>query len=91
MPVEALAMAAHEALDRPDGYLNDARATFQTWDFNLADVRAPVHVWCGTRDAAAGRWYADHLSSAHVVFDPATTHLDTLLTRWPEILTTLTP
>lgn len=89
-PAKVLGAAAREALSRPEGYLRDAWATFRTWDFDPADVRCPVDIWCGTRDTAAGRWYAEHLPTAQVVFDPATTHLDTLLTRWPEILTALT-
>ena len=58
-----LAADAREALLVPDGYLNDAALVFRRWPFDVAEVRCPVTLWYGERDANApprnGRWLAD--------------------------------
>ena len=85
-----LAADAREALLVPDGYLADAALVFHRWPFDLADVRCPVSLWYGERDANApsrnGRWLADHLPDASLQLLPGLGHLESLLRSWPEVL-----
>ena len=85
-----LADDAREALLVPDGYLADAALVFHRWPFDMADVRCPVTLWYGERDANApmrnGRWLAAHLpdSTLHVL--PGLGHLESLVRSWLEVL-----
>ena len=89
-----LAAAVREALARPEGYLRDAAVTFRTWDFDLGDVRCPVSVWAGERDAnhppRNSTWLARSLPDATLRVLP-TGHLGTLHEHWDEILAELSP
>ncbi len=90
-----LAADAREALLVPDGYLNDAALVFHRWPFELADVRCPVTLWYGERDANApprnGHWLADRLPDATLHVLPGLGHLESLLRTWPEVLTSASP
>jgi pimeloyl-ACP methyl ester carboxylesterase len=85
-----LAADAREALLVPDGYLNDAALVFHRWPFDVAQVRCPVTLWYGERDANApprnGRWLADHLSDATLHLLSGLGHLESLLRSWPDVL-----
>ncbi len=89
-PASERAAAAREALLVPDGYLADAALVFHAWDFRVEDVRCPVALWYGARDANApprnGAWLADRLSSATLRVLPEHGHLETLLRNWTPIL-----
>jgi pimeloyl-ACP methyl ester carboxylesterase len=45
-----IAASVREALARPDGYLQDAVATFRPWSFDVRDVSCPVGFWYGAKD-----------------------------------------
>jgi pimeloyl-ACP methyl ester carboxylesterase len=90
-----LAADAREALLVPDGYLHDAALVFHRWAFDVADVRCPVTLWCGGRDAHApprnGHWLADRLPHATLHVLPDLGHLETLLRSWPDVLSSASP
>jgi pimeloyl-ACP methyl ester carboxylesterase len=85
-----LATDAREALLVPDGYLADAALVFGRWPFDVADVRCPVSLWYGERDANApprnGRWLAAHLPHATLHLLPGLGHLESLVRSWPAVL-----
>lgn len=90
-----LAADAREALLVPDGYLNDAALVFRRWPFEVAEVRCPVTLWYGERDANApprnGRWLADRLPDATLQLLPGLGHLESLMRSWPDILRSAAP
>ena len=92
LPAHRVAASVREALAHHDGYLRDAAITFRHWDFDLAEVTAPTTLWYGEHDRNAppgnGRELVDRLPHATLRRRP-TTHLATLLTGWPEILSSL--
>jgi pimeloyl-ACP methyl ester carboxylesterase len=89
-PAAELAAAAREAIGTPEGYLADAALVFAPWPFDLADVRCPVTLWYGERDANApprnGAWLEAVLPRASLHVRPGLGHLETLLRGWDEIL-----
>ena len=91
-PTAEVAASAREALACHDGYLRDAALLFRDWGFRFEDITAPTHLWYGAHDdrnpPETGQWWADRIPGAKVTITP-TTHLATLLTNWPEILTSL--
>jgi pimeloyl-ACP methyl ester carboxylesterase len=90
-----LAADAREALAVPDGYLSDAALVFRAWGFELADVRCPMTLWYGERDANApprnGRWLAERLPRATLHLLPGLGHLESLLRSWPAVLGSAAP
>ncbi len=94
-PVADLAADAREALGVPDGYLTDAALVFHAWEFDVADVRCPMTLWYGERDAQApprnGRWLAARLPQATLRVLPRLGHLESLLLSWPSLLASLAP
>lgn len=89
-PVAEQAAAAREAIGVPDGYLADAALVFAPWPFDLGDVRCPVTLWYGERDAQSpprnGAWLAAHLPAAELRVLAGLGHLESLLRSWPEVL-----
>lgn len=53
------------------GYLDDDRAFFTPWGFDVADAAVPVSIWYGDQDAMVppthGAWLAAHTANATVV------------------------
>ena len=90
-----LAADAREALLVPEGYLNDAALVFHRWPFEVVDVRCPVTLWYGERDANApprnGRWLAERLPDATLQVLAGHGHLESLLRTWPEVLSSASP
>jgi pimeloyl-ACP methyl ester carboxylesterase len=62
------------------------------WDFDLADVRAPVDLWYGGEDkfcpAPVGPWLEEHLPDATLHFRPGDGHLG-VMDHTREVLETL--
>jgi pimeloyl-ACP methyl ester carboxylesterase len=60
---------AREAIGSPEGYLADAALVFAPWTFRVEDVRCPVTLWYGERDAHAparnGTWLASTSHESH--------------------------
>jgi pimeloyl-ACP methyl ester carboxylesterase len=85
-----VAAAAREAIGSPDGYLADAALVFAPWPFRVEEIRCPVTLWYGERDATAparnGRWLAEHLPRATVTVLPRMGHLGSLVRAWGPIL-----
>lgn len=90
-----LAGDAREALGAPDGYLSDAALVFRAWGFDVADVRCPMTLWYGERDANApprnGRWLAERVPRATLHLLPGLGHLESLLRSWPTVLRSAAP
>lgn len=72
--------------DDPD----DAALVFAPWPFRVEDVRCPVTLWYGERDANApprnGAWLADRLPEATLSVLPGLGHLESLVRTWDRIL-----
>jgi pimeloyl-ACP methyl ester carboxylesterase len=89
----AIAAGIREALANQDGYLRDAAIAFRRWDFPLARITCPVHLWYGADDANAsprnGEWLAARLPAATLTVHERTTHLAVLHRHWDEILAAL--
>ncbi len=71
------------------GMYDEALVLARPWGFELSDVRAPVHVWQGTRDDTVPEAMAHHLvrelpNAKLRLFEQEGHHL--LYRRWPEIL-----
>jgi pimeloyl-ACP methyl ester carboxylesterase len=81
---------AREAIGSPAGYLADAALAFAPWPFRVEDVRCPVTLWYGERDAQApgrnGSWLAEHLPRATLTVLPGLGHLESLMRNWGPIL-----
>lgn len=93
LPDSTVAAAAREALAQHDGYLRDAALAFRDWDRRPEDVACPTHLWYGEDDTAAppaeGEALARRIPGSRLVVRPATTHLATLMSHWPDLLATL--
>lgn len=89
-PAADVAAAAREAIGVPDGYLADAALAFTPWPFPVEDVRCPVTLWYGERDANApprnGAWLADHVADAALHVLPGLGHLESLVRSWDRII-----
>jgi pimeloyl-ACP methyl ester carboxylesterase len=89
-PAAEVAAAAREAIGNPNGYVADAALVFAPWPFRVEDVRCPVSLWHGERDANApprnGAWLADHLPDAELTLLPGLGHLESLMRTWDRIL-----
>lgn len=74
------------------GVRDDGLAAVSPWGFDLADIRVPVAVWQGKRDAmvpyAHGAWLATHVPHAHAHLFEDEGHLS-LVTRLEEVLADL--
>ena len=84
-----IAASVREALADHRGYLRDAALTFRPWDFDVAAVRCPTHLWYGERDERArpgGDWLTARIEGARLVVRPGATHLATLLAHWHDVL-----
>ncbi|TSD97506.1 alpha/beta hydrolase [Gordonia rubripertincta] len=82
-----------EALHRgPDAIAWDNVAFVGPWDFRVADVSAPVHLWYGADDAMTtlsnGEWLARHLPDADLTVFPGEGHL-LPLRHWDAMLSVL--
>ncbi|CAN7311061.1 alpha/beta hydrolase [Terrabacter sp. LjRoot27] len=75
------------------GVSRDALAFTAGWDVELADVRAPVHLWYGDRDRTVGlehgQWLHTHLPTSRLVVREGAGHLATLMAHWADVLTDL--
>ena len=62
------------------------------WDFDLASIRQPVHLWYGEEDtmcpSVAGTWLDEHLRTATLVLRPGEGHMG-VMEHAREIFTTL--
>jgi pimeloyl-ACP methyl ester carboxylesterase len=62
------------------------------WDFDLASIRQPVHLWYGEEDTmcppVAGTWLDEHLPTATLVLRPGEGHMG-VMEHAREIFTTL--
>ena len=86
---ELVARAVREAHADERAYLQDCLALLRPWPFEPSQVRCPVRLVAGERDARHGPEVATDLAAgfreAEVVVRP-TTHLATLLESWPDVL-----
>jgi pimeloyl-ACP methyl ester carboxylesterase len=61
------------------GFLDDDRAFFAPWGFDVADAAVPVAIWYGDRDAMVppthGAWLAAHSAHATVMHRPDEGHV----------------
>lgn len=84
-----LAAAVTDGLADVDAVLDEYRAWWAPWGFELADVTVPVRIWQGDADAWVPTAMADRLASgvpgATVTWCPGEGHL-LAATRWPEAL-----
>jgi pimeloyl-ACP methyl ester carboxylesterase len=68
------------SLERYDGFVRDNLSWLGPWDFDLADVAAPVDLYYGDSDAmvpaANGEWLAERLSRATLSIRPGAGHGD---------------
>ena len=75
------------------GVSRDTLAFTAGWDVELADVRAPVHLWYGDRDRTVGlehgEWLHTHLPTSRLVVREGAGHAATLLAHWADVLTDL--
>jgi pimeloyl-ACP methyl ester carboxylesterase len=66
------------ALERYDGFVRDNLSWLGPWDFDLADVSAPVHLFYGAADAMVpatnGEWLAERLPRATLSIQPDAGH-----------------
>ncbi|MET0459162.1 MAG: alpha/beta hydrolase [Ilumatobacteraceae bacterium] len=88
--VEAMAAGVVDAVGQGlAGLTRDVELQVTAPDIDLADVRAPVHLWYGTEDHTAppafGRWLADHLPDATLTVIDGAGHC-LVLPRWTEIV-----
>jgi pimeloyl-ACP methyl ester carboxylesterase len=94
-PPADVAAAAREAIGVPEGYLTDAALVFARWPFALDDVRCPVTLWYGERDANApprnGSWLAEQLTDASMTVLPGLGHLESLMRSWDLVLEAARP
>ncbi|MEV6345508.1 alpha/beta hydrolase [Actinoplanes sp. NPDC051851] len=76
------------------GWRDDDLAFVRDWGFSPGDIRVPVTVWQGARDAmvppAHGRWLGAHIPGATLRFEPAEGHLS-LWNHLDDILAGLLP
>jgi pimeloyl-ACP methyl ester carboxylesterase len=86
-----LAAMFHEGLRTSYwGWFDDDMAFVKPWGFDIASIRAPVHVWQGAHDRmvpfAHGEWLAAHLGNArpHLFADQG--HLTLVVDAYPQIL-----
>lgn len=95
---EPTTLAAMNALTREGarqgstGYAADMAAELAPWGFATADIRQPVHVWCGGSDLVANRAQTDYLAEsipgANLVTYAGEGHLIPL-SHWSEMLAAL--
>jgi pimeloyl-ACP methyl ester carboxylesterase len=68
------------SIERYDGFVRDNLSWLGPWDFDLADVAAPVLLYYGDADAMApatnGEWLADRLPRATLSVQPDAGHGD---------------
>ncbi|HEY4227978.1 MAG TPA: alpha/beta hydrolase [Candidatus Limnocylindrales bacterium] len=88
---EYLAALFHEALRTSYwGWFDDDMAFIRPWGFDVASIKAPVHVWQGGHDRmvpyAHGEWLVQHLGNArpHLFADQG--HLTLIVDSFPQIL-----
>jgi pimeloyl-ACP methyl ester carboxylesterase len=66
------------AIERFDGFVRDNLSWLGAWDFELAEVVAPVHLFYGGRDAMVpadnGEWLAERLPQATLSTKPDAGH-----------------
>ena len=71
------------------GYEADLLEAFTPWGFSVADVRPPVHIWCGGSDPVVGTNHAAYLAAtipgATLVTYPGEGHLIPIR-HWAEML-----
>lgn len=62
------------------GTLVDQRLVLEPWGFNLEDIRVPVRIWCGGKDALLpqARWMAERIPDAKLRVDEEAGHIDGL-------------
>ena len=76
------------------GMREDAGAVTADWPFAVGDLRCPVRLWHGDRDANApigmGRWLAEHLPRAELTEWPGAAHF-AFFRHWGEVLDGLAP
>lgn len=81
-PDERAVFAAdfRRSLQRYDGFVRDNLSWLGSWDCELADVVAPVHLFYGAADAMVsavnGEWLAERLPSATLTIVPGAGHGD---------------
>jgi pimeloyl-ACP methyl ester carboxylesterase len=84
----------HRALARYDGFVRDNLSWLGPWDFDLADVAAPVLLCYGSADAMApvanGVWLQERLPRATLSIQPDAGHGDVTFGRGDYLFTALT-
>jgi pimeloyl-ACP methyl ester carboxylesterase len=64
----------------PGGTLVEQHLVLKPWEFDLADIRVPVRLWCGGKDVLLpqAHWMADRIPGAHLRVDEEAGHIDGL-------------
>ncbi len=87
---EILAQSCREAFARSaEGYIDDDRAFFAAWGFDLGSISRPVQIWYGDNDlmvpASHGAWLARAIPTASAVHLPADGHLSLVAAHQGEL------
>jgi pimeloyl-ACP methyl ester carboxylesterase len=73
----------------PGGLSDDVLVIARPWGFELSQLRVPIHLWHGERDATipveAGRYFARVIKDCQATFLPGGGHFS-YLTHWSEIV-----
>jgi pimeloyl-ACP methyl ester carboxylesterase len=92
--VDAVAFIKESMRQGTAGCLQDYRVFGQPWDFNLAEVTAPVHIWEGAEDHTGPPAYRElllrYLPDARLSIVPGEGHLSLLQHQARSILAQLT-
>ncbi len=73
-----------------DGWVDDDLAFTKPWGFEVADIRAPVHIWQGEADRLVpwshGQWLADHIPGAQFTLAEGQGHFSLGVAKRDQIL-----
>ena len=75
------------------GCQKDAALMIGPWDFDLKEIKVPVHLWHGEQDVQSpsvmGRWIANNLSDCRAEFFPEEGHISLLANHFKTIVSCL--